>query len=30
MLSKVFVVTPTGDDIAAAICDRLQKAAEKD
>ena len=28
-LSKVFVVAPTGDDIAAAICDRLQKAAYK-
>ena len=26
-LGKVFVVLPTGDDIAAAICDRLQKAA---
>jgi L-threonylcarbamoyladenylate synthase len=29
-LSKVFVIAPTGDDIAAAICDRLQKAAQKD
>ena len=28
-LSKVFVVAPTGDDIAVAICDRLQKAAYK-
>jgi L-threonylcarbamoyladenylate synthase len=29
MLSKVFVVAPTGDDIAVAICDRLKKAAYK-
>jgi len=29
MLSKVFVVAPTGDDIAFAICDRLKKAASK-
>jgi L-threonylcarbamoyladenylate synthase len=29
MLSKVFVVAPTGDDIAVAICDRLNKAAYK-
>ncbi len=29
MLSKVFVVAPTGDDIAVAICDRLTKAAYK-
>jgi L-threonylcarbamoyladenylate synthase len=28
-LSKIFVVTPTGDDIAVAICDRLKKAAHK-
>lgn len=28
-LSKVFVVAPTGDDIAVAICDRLKKAAFK-
>ncbi len=28
-LSKVFVVAPTGDDIAVAICDRLKKAAHK-
>ena len=28
-LSNVFVVTPTGDDIAVAICDRLKKAAHK-
>jgi L-threonylcarbamoyladenylate synthase len=27
-LNKVFVVIPTGDDIAVAICDRLQKASE--
>ena len=26
-LSNVFVIPPTGDDIAVAICDRLQKAA---
>jgi L-threonylcarbamoyladenylate synthase len=25
-LSNVFVIPPTGDDIAVAICDRLQKA----
>jgi len=30
MLSKVFVVAPTGDDIAVAICDRLKRAAYKD
>jgi len=29
MLSKVFVVAPTGDDIAVAICDRLKKAEHK-
>ncbi len=29
MLSNVFVVAPTGDDIAVAICDRLKKAAYK-
>jgi L-threonylcarbamoyladenylate synthase len=29
MLSKVFVVAPTGDDIAVAIFDRLKKAAYK-
>ena len=29
MLSKVFVVAPTGDDIAVAICDRLKKSAGK-
>ena len=28
-LSKVFVVAPTGDDIAVAICDRLKKASYK-
>lgn len=28
-LTKVFVVAPTGDDIAVAICDRLKKAAHK-
>ena len=28
-LSKVFVVAPTGDDIAVAICDRLNKATYK-
>ena len=28
-LAKVFVIAPTGDDIAVAICDRLQKAAQK-
>jgi L-threonylcarbamoyladenylate synthase len=27
-LNKVYVVLPDGDDIAIAICDRLQKAAE--
>ena len=27
-LNKVFVVLPTEDDIAVAICDRLQKASE--
>jgi len=27
-LNKVFVVLPTGDDIAIAICDRLQKASQ--
>ena len=26
-LEKVFVIEPAGDDIAVAICDRLQKAA---
>jgi L-threonylcarbamoyladenylate synthase len=26
-LEKVFVIPPTGDDIAVAICDRLQKAS---
>jgi L-threonylcarbamoyladenylate synthase len=26
-LNKVFVITPNGDDISVAICDRLQKAA---
>ena len=26
-LANVFVITPDGDDIAVAICDRLQKAA---
>jgi L-threonylcarbamoyladenylate synthase len=29
-LAKVFVIAPTGDDIAVAISDRLQKAAQKD
>jgi len=29
-LAKVFVVAPTGDDIAVAISDRLKKAAQKD
>jgi L-threonylcarbamoyladenylate synthase len=29
-LAQVFVIAPTGDDIAVAICDRLQKAAQKD
>jgi len=28
-IKKVFVISPTGDDIAVAICDRLQKAAQK-
>ena len=28
-IKKVFVIPPTGDDIAVAICDRLQKAAHK-
>jgi len=28
-LARVFVIAPTGNDIAVAICDRLQKAAEK-
>jgi L-threonylcarbamoyladenylate synthase len=28
-LSKVFIVAPTGDDIAVAICDRLKKASYK-
>jgi L-threonylcarbamoyladenylate synthase len=27
-LKKVFVVLPTGDDIAVAICDRIEKASE--
>ena len=27
-LEKVFVIGPVGDDIAVAICDRLQKASE--
>ncbi len=27
-LSKVFVIEPTGNGIAVAVCDRLQKAAE--
>jgi L-threonylcarbamoyladenylate synthase len=27
-LANVFVITPDGDDIAVAICDRLQKASE--
>jgi len=27
-LEKIFVIKPTGDDIALAICDRLQKASE--
>ncbi len=26
-LKKVFVIPPVGDDIAIAICDRLQKSA---
>ena len=29
-ISKVFVIEPTGDDIAVAICDRLQRAAQKE
>ena len=29
-LAKVFVVAPSGDDIAVAISDRLKKAAQKD
>ena len=29
-LNNVFVIPPNGDDIAVAICDRLQKAAQKD
>jgi L-threonylcarbamoyladenylate synthase len=29
-LAKVFVVAPSGDDIAVAIYDRLKKAARKD
>jgi len=28
-LEKIFVILPTGDDIAVAICDRLKKAATK-
>lgn len=28
-LSKLFAIVPTGDDIAVAICDRLQKASQK-
>jgi L-threonylcarbamoyladenylate synthase len=27
-LNKVFVILPTGDDIAVAVCDRLQKASD--
>jgi L-threonylcarbamoyladenylate synthase len=27
-LSKVFIIEPAGNDIAVAVCDRLQKAAE--
>ena len=27
-LNKVFVVLPTGNDIAVAICDRIEKASE--
>jgi L-threonylcarbamoyladenylate synthase len=27
-ISKVFVIEPAGNDIAVAVCDRLQKAAE--
>jgi L-threonylcarbamoyladenylate synthase len=29
-IRKVFVIPPTGDEIATAICDRLQRAAQKD
>lgn len=29
-LAKVFVIAPSGDGIAVAICDRLQKAAQSD
>ncbi len=29
-LAKVFVVAPSGDDIAVAISDRLKKAAQKE
>jgi L-threonylcarbamoyladenylate synthase len=28
-LSKIFVIAPTGDDVAVAICDRLKKSAHK-
>jgi L-threonylcarbamoyladenylate synthase len=28
-LERVFVIPPIGDDIAVAICDRLQKSASK-
>ena len=28
-IDKVFVISPNGDDIAIAICDRLKKASEK-
>jgi L-threonylcarbamoyladenylate synthase len=28
-LPRVFIIAPTGDDIAVAICDRLHKAAQK-
>ena len=27
-LNKVYVIRPNGDDIAVAICDRLEKASE--
>jgi L-threonylcarbamoyladenylate synthase len=27
-LSKVYVIEPEGNDIAVAVCDRLQKASE--
>jgi len=27
-LSKVYVIKPEGNDIAVAVCDRLQKASE--